>query len=88
MRKRLLSDIETIQQFALQHFGEKTLGEILSVRCSAIPAQAHIFVNGLPVRLAQCAQRSLALPPSSLRTPAMTDHRVAGKRSSPPVNSC
>jgi len=44
-------------------FREKTLREILSVRCSAIPAQAHIFVNGLPVRLAQCVLRSLALRP-------------------------
>jgi hypothetical protein len=52
--------IEFVEEFAFEKFDKKSLREILRGIRRAVPSQAHIFVDGLPVRRAQRFQRLLA----------------------------
>ena len=57
------------------------LRQIVRIFDRPVPAQAHIFVDGLPIRGEQRLERAVAFPESPLRAVSITDHRVGGKLS-------
>ena len=44
--------IKLVEELAFEKFDEKSLGEILRRVRGAVPSQAHIFIDGLPIRRA------------------------------------